>query len=557
MARNIGAQTETARAAVTPAERIVARFLPSVADLVFAAVLVGVLLGKQGDMLDGDSAWHLRIGATILDSGLPRNEFMLATSLGQTHIYWEWLAQVIYALGQRLGGLNGVVAVASLLIALTGLSLYLILRQRGVPLLAAMGFAFVAVSLTTIIWTARAQLFTLLLMVWWTEQIWRYWRSGSQRRLWFFPLAMALWVNLHGGFIEGLITLGMAVAVAWLFPGARGRANPRHLTAALAASFAATLLTPWGIGLDLHILEFFRNPVIARYTNEYQSPDFHQIYALWFLGLAFLLAAGWIVRARRTRTAPEPLALALAGSWTVLTFYSVRFIPLWGVVVIPILADTLMGLWRTHTHARALDPAAPADAAALARPFAITLSAGQRLLVRVSGVSRQLEATDRIVGKGLWAALALLFVLALLRTGGAFPGVSTPLLDARYSATHFPVQAAARLHQRGLPPGAGFTTFEWGSYLDQALPEYHPFVDSRSDVESPQLLLDYLTISGLGPGWQTLLDRYAIRWALIPQGDPLAQALPLTAGWRCSPADDAGVASLCLRTTPDTALLAT
>src|SRR5579859_6527788 len=311
MARNIGVRTETTRAAVTPAERIVARFLPSVADLVFAAVLVGALLGKQGTMLDGDSAWNIRIGATILDSGLPRNEFMLATSLGQPHIYWEWLAQVIYALGLRLGGLNGVVAVASLLIALTGLSLYTILRKRGVPLLAAMGFAFVAVSLTTIIWTARAQLFTLLLMVWWTEQIWRYWRDGSQRRLWFFPLVMALWANLHGGFIEGLITLGMAVAVAWLFPGARGRANPRHLTAALAGAFATTLLTPWGIGLDLHILAFFRNPVIARYTNEYQSPDFHQLYALWFLGLAFLLAAAWIARARRTGIAPEPLALAL------------------------------------------------------------------------------------------------------------------------------------------------------------------------------------------------------------------------------------------------------
>lgn len=545
MARNIGVRTDT-RAAVTPAERIVARFLPSVADLVFAAVLVGVLLGKQGDMLDGDSAWNLRIGASILDAGLPRSEFMLATSLGQPHIYWEWLAQVIYALGLRLGGLNGVVALASLLIALTGLSLYIVLRRRGVPLLAAMGLAFVGVSLTAIIWTARAQLFTLLLMVWWTEQIWRYWRDGSPRRLWFFPVVMALWVNLHGGFIEGLITLGVAVAVAWLFPRARGRANPRHLTAALAGAFTATLATPWGIGLDLHILEFFRNPVIARYTNEYQSPDFHQLYALWFLGLAFLLVAAWIWRTRRTGAAPEPLALALAGVWTALTFYSVRFIALWGVVAIPILADTLMGLWR----ARVAEPAASDDAAALARPLALALGAGQRLLASIGRISRQLEATDRIVGRGVWAAFALLFVLALLRGGGAPPGASSPLLDARYSATHFPVQAAAHLHQRGLPPGVGFTTFEWGSYLDFALPEYHPFVDSRSDVESPQLLLDYLTISGLGPGWQTLLDRYAIRWALIPQSDPLAQALPLSPGWRCSPADDAGVASLCLRTTP-------
>src|SRR5260370_10560718 len=169
--------------------------------------LIGVLLGKQGYMLDGDSAWNLRIGITILESGIPRTEFMLGTSLGQPHIYWEWVAQVISAPGLRAGGLNGVVAVAGLLIALTGLSLYVILRRRGVPLLAAMGLAFVGVSLTTIIWTARAQLFTLLIMVWWTEQIWRYWRAGDPRRLWFFPVTMAPWANMPCGFPEGLLTL--------------------------------------------------------------------------------------------------------------------------------------------------------------------------------------------------------------------------------------------------------------------------------------------------------------------------------------------------------------
>jgi hypothetical protein len=514
-----------------------------VGDLVFASVLIGVLLGKQGYMLDGDSAWNLRIGSTILESGIPRTEFMLSTSLGQPHIYWEWLAQVIYALGLRGGGLNGVVGVASLLIALTGLSLYVILRRRGVPLLVAMGLAFVGVSLTTIIWTARAQLFTLPILIWWTEQIWCYWRTGDPRRLWFFPATMALWANLHGGFIEGLLTLGAAVAVAWLFPRARGRANRRHLTAALAAAFAATLLTPWGLGLDLHVLEFLRNPVIGRYTNEYQSPDFHQLHALWFLGLAFLLVAAWLWRARRSGTTPEPLAVVLACLWTALALYSVRFIPLWGLVVLPMLADALVDIWRARSAGTIL---ASGKHTALVPPHTLALDAGQWLLSCVGRLSRRVETTDHIVGKGVWAGLALLFVVVMAR-GGAFPGAPARLLDAHYGETYFPVQAAERLHQQGLPAGAGFTTYEWGSYLDEALPEFHPFVDSRSDVETPQLLLDYLTISSLGRGWQQTLDRYAVAWALLPRAEPLAQALALLSAWQCAPADEQDVAVLCTR----------
>src|SRR5258708_24377858 len=351
---------------------------------------------------------------------------------------------------------------------------------------------------------------------------------------------MALGANLHGGFIEGLLPLGAAVAGAWLFPRGRGRANPRHLTAALAASFVATLLTPWGVGLDLHVLEFFRNPVIARYTNEYQSPDFHQAYALWFLGLVFLLVAAWIWRARRTSSAPEPLALALAGAWTALTFYSVRFIPLWGVVVLPMLADALVGTWRTRA---ASTPIASDEGATYARLPTLALDAGQQLLSSLGRVSRRVETTDHIVGKGVWAGLALLFVVVMVR-GGTLPGSSSRLLDAHYSETYFPVQAAERLHQRGLPPGIGFTTFVWGSYLDEAVPEFHPFVDSRSDVETPQLLLDYLTISSLGPGWQQMLDHYAVAWALLPRAEPLAQALALLPAWQCAPADEQGMAGV-------------
>ncbi|HEX8033949.1 MAG TPA: hypothetical protein VF510_08890, partial [Ktedonobacterales bacterium] len=133
--------------------------------------------------------------------------------------------------------------------------------------------------------------------------------------------------------------------------------------------------------------------------------------------------------------------------------------------------------------------------------------------------------------------------------GGIIPGTSTRLLDARYDAHTFPVQAAQELHANGLPPGVGFTTYEWGGYLDYALPEYHVFIDSRSDVYSAEMLGDYASIIGLNPGWQQTLDRYHVRWALIPAGSPLEQMLAISPGWHCATLGNDGVAALCTRTT--------
>lgn len=526
--------------ALTPAERLVARCLPSLADIVFVCVFLGTLLGLQGKLLgsDGDAAWNLRIGAQVLAHGLPRTEFMLSSTHGQPTLFYEWLAQVIYALALRLGGLNAVVALAAAFVALETTLLFVLLRRRNVPLPLALALTLAGAFLTASTWTARAQHFTLLLTLLWAEALWRYWRSGNPRRLWFFPLSMVLWVNLHGGFIGGILLLGTAAAVAWLFPNGRERANPRHLTLALAATLAATLVNPWGPSLWPHIYGYLRDPLMMQTTKEFQSPDFHTPYALVFLALAFALVGAWLWLAQRgaTRTL-SPLAVALVAVWTVLAMQSVRFVALWALVVLPILGEALVACLVSGRDVPAREGTAPR-----------WLRAARSAAVAVLRRTRRVEALDAAMGKGVWAALALLFVLGVLLNGGAVPGSSTRILNAQWDATVFPVQAARRLHAEGLPPGNGFTTYTWGSYLDDALPEYHPFVDSRSDTYGEKVLRDYLDIIGLAPDWRQLLDQYHLRWALLPSGEPLALALARSPGWACHPADDVGMAVVCVQT---------
>src|SRR5258708_8708274 len=120
-------------------ERAVTRCLPALVDLLFVCVLFGVLFGLGGRTLgdDGDAAWNLRIGSYILAHGIPRAEFMLNTTLGQPTVYWEWLSQTLYAVALRLGGLNGVVALAAVLVALTSALLFAGMPRPPIPLALA------------------------------------------------------------------------------------------------------------------------------------------------------------------------------------------------------------------------------------------------------------------------------------------------------------------------------------------------------------------------------------------------------------------------------------
>lgn len=516
--------------AISPGERVIARFLPSFADIMFCTLFLGVLLGLRGQLLgtDGDAAWNLRIGEQILAHGLPRTEFMLGPTYGQPTIYYEWLAQVIYAFVERIGGLNGVVALAAALVATEMTLLFAMLRRRGVALPLALVLTLTGAWLTTPTWTARAQHFTLLFVVLWCDWLWRYWRRGDSHLLWRFPLTMLLWVNLHGGFVSGLLLLGTATACAWLFPAGRDHAHPRALTLALVGTLAACLFNPWGPGLLIHIAGYLHDPTIMDNTKEFLSPDFHSAYALVFLALLLCTVGALLWRVRLGRL--SPLDLAMAAIWTALALQSVRYVSLWALIVLPILGETLM-------------------VCLMAREHDIAMSAPLRLRRVAGDAARRIgraEALDRMMGRGLWASLAVIAVLVVVLNGGALPGSTSRRLDAQFDASVFPVQAAQRLHAVGLPAGAGFTTYTWGSYLDYALPEYRPFVDSRSDSYGDTLLRDYLDIVGLAPDWRALLGHYAIRWALLPRAEPLAQALPLLPGWTCSPADDQHLAVLCV-----------
>ena len=76
-----------------------------------------------------------------------------------------------------------------------------------------------------------------------------------------------------------------------------------------------------------------------------------------------------------------------------------------------------------------------------------------------------------------------------------------------------------------------FNPFDWGGYLSLELwPEVHVFIDSQGDVYGEAFIREYEQIITLGDGWQDILIKYKVDWALVPQEWDLATALT-DAGW--------------------------
>ena len=536
--------------------------LPSLEGCLFFAVFLGVVLFGQVQILgvDGDSPLHLRLGNDMLTHGGPViTNTLTITGYGQPFLAWEWLSEMIFAGAWRLFSLNGVAALTALIIALTSLLLFRAVQKRGVPILLAFPLTLAALALTSIHWLARPHIFSLLLTIWWSEQLWAYWQSGNARKLWPLPFVMALWANLHGGFITGLIILGAATVLVWVFPNAASTrsvwARRWQLTRILGACLLATLLTPWGLAEPLHVVSFLSNSSALNSIQEYNSPDFHQPYGLLFLVLLLLLGAcgifrGWLVGGRAAHPAdleaqgeqrilaqlaardPGALGWLLAGVFTAMALISVRALPLWALVVTPVLGRELT-CWIAEWGA--------ADTTA-------RLARGCRAVFRRSW---QLDALNRQLRSGVIVSLAGLIVLLLLLNKGTLPGTPAPILNAHFSPSAFPVEAVQAIQQGNmqggaLPAGAGFTTTEWAGYVEFTLPQHPVMVDTRVDFFDPSVYQDYQTIIDGAPGWDQLLSEYGIHWLLIPQTIPLAQLITLIQSWTCQELDARHLALYCI-----------
>jgi hypothetical protein len=209
---------------------------------VYALVLI------NGSILlnDSDTYWHIAAGKWILEHhAMPRVDIYSFTKAGQPWISTSWLAQVLYAEAYELAGWAGPIVVAAACIAATFALLASILSRR-IPSRYAIIVALAALALSVSHLLARPHVLALPVMVAWVSGLVRASDRSEAPSFWLLP-PIALWANLHGGFVFGLALVApFAFDALWNAKASQRRPLALRWIAFGICALAACCATPYG-----------------------------------------------------------------------------------------------------------------------------------------------------------------------------------------------------------------------------------------------------------------------------------------------------------------------
>ena len=441
-----------------------------------------------------DVWWHLAYGRLIFDSGeIPRHDTFSFTAAGAERTDHEWLFQCLaYGLHQ-LGGSTALILAKALLVAVAALLVYRFVRRET-------GLSAAAVSLLLVPFVlaghhrfvVRPDLVSLLFSIFLAAALFRRRaRPPTARDLAWVPGLFALWSNLHGGVIVGLVMLALCLAGRAIelalgrFRGRGavedGRPSARVLLILLPAAFLGGLLNPFFhrvYVVSFHITSLHESGVFRNLEWVPPRGPAHWLYFVVLAVAAAVLAARW----RR----PDWPAILVFLFFAAISLRYVRNLAFFGFLVPVLLAAAIV---RRE----------PGEAPPAVR--------GRLNLLR----------------PGLAAAcLAILGLSFLVANPGFANGFG---VDPR----RLPVAAVDFLAAEG-PPGNLLNAHAFGGYAIWHLhPRERVFIDGRDDIYAElRRRLGRAVVDSRR--WSELLDEYDIGHTLLQYIDRLEELRVMNPG---------------------------
>lgn len=424
--------------------------------------------------LDPDFGWHLKLGQIILDSGIPRTDPFSYTMPSYPFIDHEWLTNAVIA---KLYPILGKFGLAGIYTALVFLALIISLSNpisrktsnrkpkpfylKTVPLILAAGILldYSGVRPQVESWLLLAILLTVIL----NRSIWFKWR-------WCLPIFFTVWANLHGSFAVGVAVLFIVVVLkSW-------REKKLWLEGIIVSILCllATLINPYGIRLWWEVWQ-----QISDTSLRWTIIEWHPTIFVFNPSLSALVSLSIILILRyRKKFKTEELGLYFA--FLILGISSLRHVPLWTIVCLPMLT-TALGM---------LDKEA-------------------------SKIKQGILKLKRAYNFAIVGSLLILIIQ-----------MSFSLINAKLmSEERFYPKKAVEFLKANLPQGQIFSQYGWGGYLIWKLPEKKVFIDGRMpswrwqsapSSESNYAMKDHQSITREETKYLPVFEKYGVTTVLWP-----------------------------------------
>jgi hypothetical protein len=444
------------------------------------------LLVFLGDQLlnDPDTYWQIAVGQWILDHrAVPQIDIYSFTMYGQPWISTQWLAQVLLAGSYSIAGWTGPVVLTAASIAVT-FGLLAGFLGRRLTETASLSFVATAFALIAGHLLARPHVLAFPIMVAWVGGLVAAMDRRGAPSFWLLPL-MALWANMHGGFVLGIALIApMALEAVWTADAPLRKSIALHWALFAIAALVASCLTPYGWDALFAARRILNLGAALDLIGEWRPANFAHPGSLEAVVALALALALW----RGVRLPPIRLAL--------------------------VVGFALMAL----SHVR------NAEILALLGPMVLATPLAQQF----GRLGENLQSAGSPPQGLLYAGLALLLVVGTL----TFASIHRFEADARQS----PVAAVEALKKMNFT--RIFNDYDFGGFLiANGLPT---FIDGRTELFGEKFMVDHnAATQATNPDELfRLLKEYRIEATLMRTQSPASKLLDHVHGWQKVYADD-------------------
>jgi hypothetical protein len=458
------------------------------------AIYALLLLAGNRLLLDPDTLWQITVGQWILDHrAVPETDIYSFTMRGQPWISTQWLAQVMYAKAYAIAGWSGPVVLAAGAIAATFALLARILG-RHLSESATLVFVSTALALAVGHLLARPHVLAMPVMVAWVGGL----IAAADRReapsFWLLPL-LALWANLHGGFVFGLMLVAPVALDAIVSAEAHSRKSLAMRWAAFAfVALLAGCCTPYGWNSLLASRNILALGSALPLITEWRPADFGSLGAF---ELALLLGIG-------------------------LALYRGVTLPLMRIVL-------LLGLLHM-----ALSQGRAAEILGLVAPLILAVPLARQIGGPETSNSDAPNSEASNSNAAPPARGPLFAAVAALLMAGTFAYASVHRFEPHAHAS--PVAAVDALKK--LNVARVFNDYDFGGYL--IANGVATFIDGRTELYGEKFFIDHNAASGLmePENLFRLLEEYKIEATLMRTQSAATKLLDHIDGWQKIYTDD-------------------